>query len=161
MTPHRLILKNYLPLQSHVCLGDGSLFKAIGYGDVQIGGMMLESVIHIPNMTVNLLSVSRLLESGIGRTLTFQPSGGKLIQDSKVCHRFITKDNLYYLLGSEDIRAYVAFCLTEDKTDAMIKWHQRMGHIGETPLKKLGIERTLPHCKTCLQEKKSEKPNSI
>ena len=165
-----------LKMTLDVTLGDGHTLKAIEHGTVIL--MMktccltrkckLHDVLFIPNLTCNLLSVSKAVEKRI--PVTFNEHGC-VIKDAK--HRLITVGNK---VGSLNIVMYTkpkdhVYAVTEPKLpengEQLSKehlWHCRYGHLGVKNFQKLASEnfveeydycasKQIKFCEPCLKGK--------
>ena len=54
-------------------MGDGSLVEATGIGKVEIGIGSFENVLHIPKLSVNLLSIYQMTHTRTRRRVEFTP----------------------------------------------------------------------------------------
>jgi len=61
MTSSKIGFDNYQPCKKNVgiTVADGSMCTATGKGDMELNGLKLNSVLHVPNLQCNLLSVSK------------------------------------------------------------------------------------------------------
>jgi hypothetical protein len=133
-----------------VKFGDGKKLQAKGYGAVATPIGTLEAL-YVPNLCVNLMSVSQL--NSIGASIAFHPDKseirlngqrfgvsvvGNIFQVDEVCN-FSSHENEVYL------------------------WHQKLGHLNFPSvisfLKRFGIEYKLPtnlFCRICAEAKLCE-----
>ncbi|KAG5862825.1 hypothetical protein JTB14_019209 [Gonioctena quinquepunctata] len=137
-------------------------------GDIQLpvkvdGAVMpvkVRNVYHIPQLRVNLLSVSQIVDNG--NTVVFD-SKGALVTDAngEVLASATSKNNLFRL----DLDSSNPIFLAAPNTG--ISWHSRMGHVGLSSMEKLktlvhGIDSDLKVASDfrCLFDE-SELPNSF
>lgn len=121
-------------------------------------------VMHVPNLTVNLLSVCKMV--GKGNTIIFDRSGCSIYNrdDEKIA--FVKPEN-----GVYKIRADMGKCMiTRKKTnESAVIWHRRMGHLNYRALQKLrdgavdGMNfdddaGLFKNCETCAMGKQSRQP---
>lgn len=59
--------------KNKVCIADGTYSSIVGHGDIIATSLLLSSVLHVPNFTLNLLSISHLTKS-FNCCVTFFPS---------------------------------------------------------------------------------------
>ena len=95
------LFSSYLPCGSNlkVKIADGSLSSVAGKGSIKIfDSLTLESVLHVPKLSYNLLSISQLMKNSNCSAKFFLThcvfqdlSSGKMIGSAKECER------LYYL----------------------------------------------------------------
>ena len=80
-------------------MADGSFSSIVGKGSVQISPILfLKSVLHVPNLSYNLLSIGKLTKD-LNCSVIFT-STGCIFQDSvtgKMIGHVELKDGLYYL----------------------------------------------------------------
>ena len=165
---------NTLEKPLDVTLGDGHTLKAVGHGTVILilkSGCLtrkckLNDVLYVPELTYNLLSVSKAVEKGI--TVTFNERGCVIKDTNQSLITVATKvGNLYHLLyaKSKDHVYSVAEKLDENgyssKEDL---WHRRYGHLGVKTLQKLArdhlvneydfcVSKQIKFCEPCLKGK--------
>ena len=132
------------PTSSHVALGDGRRLSVTGHGSIRLVMSMpdnklvystLINVQYVPNLTVNLLSVTCMTRAGLSvhfngdhctiHTRTGQPAG--------IAHKVNSK--LYRLdahvminVGHNTGKAYSSSAPTTISYELQL-WHQRMGHV--------------------------------
>jgi hypothetical protein len=163
MNPHREWFWEYENYDGgNVFLGNDSTTKIIGKGRVKlrlIDGRIrtLPSVLHIPGMARNLISVSKMEDAGI-RTI-FEKGTCRMVRGAMVLMRGVRFGTLYKLLGSTisdecnssivpDIEVEEERTPTVSGEKAML-WHQRLGHIGEKGLRLLhgkGMVEGMSNC---------------
>ena len=132
-----------LKKEIEVALGDGRLMKATGIGVIllkmRINGntteiCKLSDVLYVPDLTINLLSVSKVVNAG--NVTLFTETGCKIInRNQQVIARAYKVGNLYYINYVEDTYI-VSVSGSQDKKNL---WHLRYGHLGQQNLKKLAI----------------------
>ena len=66
MTHSSSHLENYKSLTSTVRIGDDSSLSVIGVGDVPFGDASLKEVLHVPQLSTNLFSISKATSKGLG-----------------------------------------------------------------------------------------------
>ncbi|RVW33895.1 Retrovirus-related Pol polyprotein from transposon RE2 [Vitis vinifera] len=95
MTRDAAILQNYKPSNGHssVHIADGSKSKIAGTGSIKLTkGLYLDSVLHVPNLDYNLLSISKLARD-LQCVAKFYPNSyvfqdlksGKMIGSAELC----------------------------------------------------------------------------
>ena len=126
---------------------NGNSIQALGYGDIIIQTILdkgterftVKDVLHVPDFTCSLLSVSTLLEKG----MEVQFCGGKFKifdQKGKVCGQDLKKDWLFLLNCQVKIpEGQIKFAEEVLVSDAKVLvdlnlWHQRLGHVNEIQL---------------------------
>lgn len=133
---HQFRKLNTLKRPLKVTLGDGHPLKATGRGDVTLMMNMadgksrctLHDVLYVPNLTVNLFSVSKAAQAGKRTEFTKDGCHVRGKGDQLIARGYQDR-NLYYLdQGREQHHMYTASVST---------WHRRFGHLGEQSLKKV------------------------
>ena len=127
-----------------VTLGDNRVIKSAGCGTVKIqlaqkDGSYLDctlyDVLYVPDLSFNLLSISRITDRG--KTVTFDDSTCDIMcQDGEIIGS-ATKTGCLYYLNCKSIRQRVN--VTRARAGVNV-WHQRFGHLNETSLKQLAKE---------------------
>ena len=153
-----------------VTLGDGYALKATGQGIVALEMKLpqgktrmrkLHNVLYVPNLSYNLVSVSRAAEAG--KTTTFDETCCQIQdRDGKLVAMASRAGSLYYLdCQSDHQQVHVA-----TKEDV---WHRRFGHLGARSLQKLardelveGLDydpkKEISFCESCTEGKHSRSP---
>jgi len=123
----------------NVCVGDGHTLTVEGKGKVNISfklknnnvqKLQLNDVLYIPEISYNLLSISKSTEKGIKTNFAeneccFMNFENKVIAIAK------KENNLYKLCNIVDEKTYV----TSNET-----WHRRLGHINSERMKDMSIK---------------------
>ena len=120
-----------------VQLGDGKVLNATGSGTVTLfralpGGKhkkcKLQSVLLVPQLSCNLLSVSKATEAGY--FVSFEDSACKITRADGVTTAIGRKVGcLYYLDFQREMESSNAVNGGSDLSREML-WHQRYGHLG-------------------------------
>ncbi|KAG8486485.1 hypothetical protein CXB51_019766 [Gossypium anomalum] len=137
MTGNSTLFQTYTPChdKSRIRIADGSYSPVAGVGEVQITeNFSLDKVLHVPNLSCNLLSISKLTKdekvlaefSAIGCVIQEQKSG-RMIGTAKV------NDGLY-VRNKDSTKGGLA--LSTSKEDTIMLWHHRLGHPNFLYLKK-------------------------
>eukprot|EP00253_Pinus_taeda_P035675 PITA_35675 len=125
--------------------GDDRKARIIGHGKVKLklqGGRVrtLPSVLHIPVLAKNLISVSKLDDAGV-KTI-FKKDTCKMVWGALVLVRGVRIGTLYKLQGRIVIDGYNSFVVFESGAENLVVsgektmlWHQRLIHIGEKGLR--------------------------
>lgn len=132
MTSHTNWMKNYTKLSTPVMvmIGDATKLKGIGIGDIELQAfdgqtwydVVLESVLHIPQMPFNLFSVSKMLDKGYIQTADSEGSIFKTADGSKNIVMAKRDGNLYKMCFRK-IKSESCFAAMSIKT-----WHERLAH---------------------------------
>jgi GAG-pre-integrase domain len=140
MTPDPTVFKSYKPLsgKEKVQTADGTFCSIAGIGNVTCTpDIQLSSVLHIPNFTNNLMSVSQLVDD-LNCIISLSPSHVVVqeLKTGKVIGIGKRTEDLYRLeQGPEclDVKAYFA----GNPQMEMILWHRRLGHMSFSALERI------------------------
>ncbi|KAG8473962.1 hypothetical protein CXB51_033910 [Gossypium anomalum] len=138
MTGNLSLFHTYLPCNDHsrIRIADESYSPVAGMGTVRLTeNFSLDKVLHVPNLSYNLLSISKLTKdekvlvefSALGCVVQEQESG-KMIGTTKV-------DDGLYVWNKNSSQERMA--LSTSKEDSIMLWHRRLGHPNFMYLKKL------------------------
>ena len=136
--------------------------KAVAAGHGNSRKCRLEKVLYLPNLSYNLLSVSKAAETG--HTTSFSSTSCEIVDQKRRVTAFATKvGSLYYL----------EYCRKEntsrnDDSKERLR-HRRYGHVGEQNLQKLAKDEMLQQfdydtnkrvgfCESCVGEKMHRSP---
>ena len=115
-----------------VGLPDGNTAEANQEGSVVLpGGLKLDNVLYVPQLTCNLISVTQLIDES--NCVVQFTNNICVIQDQptrKVIGAGERLDGLYFFRGVPQVKV-----LTVDGDSSFELWHQRMGHPSEKILK--------------------------
>ncbi|KAG8497017.1 hypothetical protein CXB51_008247 [Gossypium anomalum] len=125
MTGNSTLFHTYTPChdKSRIRIADGSYSPVAGVGEVQITeNFFLDKVLHVPNLSCNLLSISKLTKdekllaefSAIGCVIQEQKSG-RMIGTAKV-------DDGLYVWNKDSTQGGLA--LSTSKEDTIMLWHR-------------------------------------
>jgi hypothetical protein len=114
-----------------ILMGDDTPVEVIGQGRVELPHGSFENVLHIPKLSMNLLSIYQITHFGTRKRMEFTPDFvtmfdiyynsmtifGELKHQSHLCtfSKFIAKSDFSLLLTHDD--------------DTSTLWHERFGHI--------------------------------
>lgn len=166
-----------LKKRQDVALGDGHILSATKAGDVTVKLLLssgktkrcrLQNVLYVPDLSYNLLSVSKVSETG-KRVKFYSNNCHILDEDDKVVATGVKRGNLYYL-SCEPIRDHA--CMSDARLSNESKefiWHRRFGHLNEKSLQTLAsqqlvydfdyhISKPMPFCKACVEGKLHRTP---
>lgn len=130
-------LENYKSMTSMMYIGDDSSLSIIGVGDVPSGDAFLKEVLHVPQLSTNLFSISKAMSKGLGvyfdedvievidcSSLSLVANGyysdGLHYISSFTCHMPMEDSHLHQLFASPK-----ALLSKEENT----LWHARFGHV--------------------------------
>ena len=177
MTPHRMAFHTYEVISPrNVHLGDDSVVNAIGIGsilvEVLVRGrekmMTIKDVLHVPKLQANLLSVSKLVSSGL--KVQFNVHGCTLrAPNDNVLAVAPREDNLYQVTFTKVHEADAAnIAQSSTKNGATELWHRRLGHLNvrsvrflESMVSGMTLEKdepSLPFCEGCVEGKQHRAP---
>jgi hypothetical protein len=177
MTNDRKLLVNYCKNEEIInvtCVNNGKL-PCEGKGDAAVRltndtrKTAIRDVAYVPNLSVNLLSVSKLSERG--HTTIFSPDGCHIYRNAsvKVKGEFVasaTEENGMYSLNCET-HSHCANTAVTKGSDKLNLCHRRLGHLGEdntfllkTIVKGLDFEESgkLEPCVACFKGKQTRLP---
>jgi len=129
-------------------IADGSRIQAIGIGDVSIGQLRLSSVLHVPQVGGNLISIARLIDCGYEVQFAAQSC---TISNRQLRIEAIREGNLYYVqtLPSYD-KANIGLATNKSMPVTIEVWHRRLGHrtLDENTIRFLGPRVSEFHVRT-------------
>eukprot|EP00253_Pinus_taeda_P004563 PITA_04563 len=145
-TPHREWFCKYEKYNGgDVFLGDDRKARIVGHGKVKLklkGGRVrtLPGVLHIPALTRNLISLSKLDDAGV-KTM-FEKDTCKMVRGALVLMQGVRIGTLCKLQGSIVVDECNSSMVPENGAENLVVsrektmlWHQRLGHIGEKGLR--------------------------
>lgn len=156
-----------LSMSKEVMIGDGSTIKAIGTGDIQLEAYdgeawvptILQKALHVPELKVNLFSVSAALDKNY-----------EMLSTSNEC-KFI-REKAVHAIAKREHKMYVMMFKPKEEA-AMVgqtrlgieKWHTKMAHQNSAQVKEIlnrsniqFTEASKETCIPCLQGKQHRLP---
>ena len=151
-----------------VTLGDGYVVEATGRGTValkvtsmdgQASRCKLHEVLYVPDLSYNLISVSRIAKAG--KMIEFSETGCQILDPNRKLIAVATRvESLYYLNCQTHHQANAAKDRSPETKEDI--WHRRYGHLGLQNLKKLAkeelvegfdynISREISFCESCVE----------
>jgi len=134
MTGSMNVLEDYDKCNSkiNVWVADGKMSPAVGKGTVCLPNMILKSVLYVPKLTYNLLSVSKLTKD-MNCVVTFFSSHCEFQDRSsrKMIGIAEKKYGLYYFSGVRDssrVKSQNKMSMSVVSNSDIMLWHQRLGH---------------------------------
>lgn len=167
MTSSSSLFSNYSRCYKNesVRIADGSFPPIVGKGKIEISNQItLESVLHVPKLACNLLSVSKLSKDSNCRVVfldfhcEFQDqNSGRMIGSAKMVN------GLYYFdsnpFGNKIAQGYNGSVSSISTRKKIILWHLRLGHPSFPYLKYLfpkmfkNLDCYSLHCESCYLSK--------
>jgi hypothetical protein len=132
-------VKHYEPKTKQIIVANQQTVDVVCSGDLQIttvvGNKQYEVVVNnvlcIPNLTTNLLSVSRIIASG--NRVVFNKQGCFVYNSDNDCIGEAKLENEVYRLNIVKSQQLIAASVTPSSQT----WHRRLGHINSTDLSKM------------------------
>jgi hypothetical protein len=122
-----IIVANRTSIQV-VCSGDLKITTAVGNEQHEV---RVDNVLYVPNLTTNLLSVSRIIANG--NRVIFNEQGCFIYNSQNVCIGEARLENEVYRLNIVKSQHVLAASVKTSSTT----WHRRLGHINANDLCKM------------------------
>jgi hypothetical protein len=113
-----------------ILMGDNSSVKVTGKGRIELTNRSFENVLHVPKLSVNLLSMYQMTNSSTRKKFVFTPNAVDIYDmqtNSKVGTSEVNHQSRLYTF-SEFIEPDSALLLTHADESSRI-WHERFGHL--------------------------------
>ena len=150
MTPHECLFETYTPLTHWIPVefGGGQIVPAIGFGSLTLpNGIKIHNVLHVPELAVNLLSISAFLSDGMdvlfrsnGKKVVFTYNSRTILTASQLGNLFVL-DSVTADVQGVRVQAYVA-----GQPQSAQLWHKRFGHLGYASLANMQRLGLIPGC---------------
>jgi len=168
MTPYENILSKQKRLPGNEKImsasSDSLTIKSVGSTTLRTGDdeISIESVLHVPGLTANLLSVSRIVEKG--NSILFDKKGCTIRNERNEVVTVITPEHGVYKIKSND-----QMCLFTHR-DNIMSWHRKLGHANSAYTKNflkannIAVKddptevNAIKNCVVCSRGKSSRKP---
>lgn len=155
-----------------ITVANGQQIPSEGKGTISLNMFgnvkQISDALYVPDLAVNLLSVSKLVEKGL--IVVFSPKGASILLNNgcRVTGSVVATASNHKGMYKLDVPQNSVFC-THTKESALL-WHRRLGHIHPRALnilknRALGIDYTSlsfndlnKTCVPCLQGKMSQRP---
>lgn len=167
MTPLGNILDEIKPTQiSQIFTASNEKMVVTGSGDskltVKDNKLDIKSVLYVPDLSTNLLSVAQMVENG-----------NRVVFDQKGCSIYNAQNQMIVNVkpkgGTYKIESQRVDCLLASTEDNLSKWHRRLGHMNYRYMCQMknglvdGItfhesKKGVGPCEICLKGKQSRKP---
>lgn len=156
---------NYKQLEGKkVTIANGSQVEVIGEGDVLFCDkdtgkrLMVNGVLHIPTLTQNLLSVSKMTMKGLKVIFTIHDV--KVFRNNIVILKARNENGIFKIKSFEQY-----LCCKTGLNDDVLIWHKRLGHISKTGMIEMVKQNLLPvtgsvefNCESCILGKQTREP---
>lgn len=134
MTPDVGVLKNKKACDmAPITAADNQKMQVKSYGEATIepNGKPIEikNVLHVPELAVNLLSVSRIAENG--NVVIFDKKGCTIKNEKDEVLAYCKQANGVYRLETKRM------CMLAKSTNTAMEWHRRLGHVNFQTLKRM------------------------
>ena len=133
MTNSLKVLSSYEPCDHGITISmaNGTTSMARGKGTANVVGLILESVLYVPDLKCNLLSMSKLTKDKSCLVKFFSYCEFQDLSSGKTIGNAEEKRGLYYIsmLGhSLESRSHIRSSLSTISDSKIMLWHQRLGH---------------------------------
>lgn len=168
MTKHKQLLHNEtVPLVKTITVANDKSLPVESSGQLSLdicddrgrsNKILFQNVLYVPELATNLLSVSQIVNHG--GEVKFNNAGCVILNSHKKIVATAILINNMYRLNLYNVQAYIS---DVDKQDIYL-WHQRMGHLNFSDLKKIeentdGVQLSKKTdnltCVTCLEGKQT------
>lgn len=162
VTPYSDFIGNRNNEKDKITAANGENLKITGTGDGKVtfanGNVSVQRIMHVPDLAVNLLSVSQIVKSG--NTVVFDSEGCSIYNNDNKCVLFCKEKGGVYAVEADDKKCFIAAHTTSAYT-----WHRRLGHANYSVMKKMragaveGVnfkddDSKIENCETCSKAKK-------
>jgi len=158
-------------IQSKVKQGNGETIISQGIGDIELhstsGKVIIQGVLYAPDIIANLLSIRQLTKNPSSKIqVKFVLNQGEILKSNQVILKALIEQGLFRVQLHD---SHNTFFTGTSKSAPLDLWHQRLGHLGFSDVKKLeplveGMEidskiekSTL--CESCAIGKATRHPN--
>ncbi|KAG5674318.1 hypothetical protein PVAND_004295 [Polypedilum vanderplanki] len=168
MTPYE---GNFIKINKDVCgnvltANNATIpIKGIGTSNIRVynGEVEVKDVHYVPKLATNLLSVSKITQSG--NKVIFEKNECRIINGSnELVAKCEVQNGIYKLVNEQSLSM-----LADSKQNALVKWHRRFGHAnyrtlvqmkngGVTGMKFSQNEDAIKNCKVCCEGKQYTLP---
>ena len=146
MTPHRHWFEEYTPFRVPVRCANGTVVFSAGIGAVRflpvVNGsqsrvVVFHKVLHVPELTSNLLSVPHLVSNKLFKVV-MEGSSVEFWHDSQVVFTASLRNKIAYLNGTTQINIEQAHLSSSKPIPLSFDlWHCRLSHVNLADLKRL------------------------
>jgi hypothetical protein len=125
-----------------ILMGDNSSVEVTDKGRIELTNVSFENVLHVPKLSVNLLSVYQMTNSSTGKKFIFRPNSVDIYDmqtNSGVATDEVNHQSRLYTF-SEFTEPDSALLLTHADESSRI-WHERFGHLNFRYMQQLSKKR--------------------
>lgn len=166
MTPYDDLIANKKSDSDKITATNGAKIGFTGYGDGKMtfgnGNVNVKGVMHVPDLAVNLLSVSQIVKNG--NIVVFDSSGCSVFNNKNEKVISCKNSGGIYRIDSDDEKCFLA----KGQTSALT-WHRRLGHANYQVMKRMhagavvGVtfdddDSEITQCEVCAKGKQTKKP---
>lgn len=154
MSPRRNYFRNYKTVETirYVKLGDNSLLKVVGIGDVYIRCVVngetninfLEGVLHVPDLSYDLFSANKTTDKGYelganSKMCWFSKNNERVIEGDKIGSLWTMRFEVI-----EESRKLISENSYAMKTESLQTWHKRLVHQNVKHVKSVLVKNNIP-----------------
>ena len=120
-----------------VSYGDGNLGQTLGYGNIEIGNVIIEKVALVSGLKHNLLSISQIIERGYH--VNFMKDHCEIINKNtqKIILTGYRHGNIYEANLSSNTDGRITCLLSKALTSEIWIWHKKLSHLNFSKLNEL------------------------
>lgn len=168
MTPHADLLEGKSGNTEKITAANGVKMSITGTGDGRVtfgnGNVKVKSIMHVPELAVNLLSVSQIVQNG--NTVIFNSDGCTIYNAKNERLLFSRPKGGVYRVEADNMKCFLAM-----NAASAYDWHRRLGHASYQVMKKMragavdGVnfadgDGQIYNCEICAKGKQIKKPFS-
>lgn len=166
MTPHADLVENKISESDKITAANGEKINVTGIGNGKMtfgdGNVLVKSVMHVPDLAVNLLSVSQIVKNG--NSVVFDSDGCSIYNQKREKVLSVKTIGGVYRVNADDEKCFLA----KNQTSALT-WHRRLGHANYQVMKTMragavdGVmfnddETEITQCEICAKGKQTKLP---
>lgn len=166
MTPHGDLLNSTKPVTDTITTANGGQVQVHGIGNGNFtfndGDITVSNVLHVPDLAVNLLSISQIAKNG--NEIVFNSDGCTVFNSDGKMVLFSKETNGIYKIKTDSLK-----CLLTEKESSVLVWHRKLGHASYGRMKEtrdgavLGVKFTgdnseILNCEICAKAKQTKQP---
>ncbi|KAL8112866.1 hypothetical protein AgCh_020248 [Apium graveolens] len=165
MTGNKALLSDFMEKAGPgVSYGDGNMGKTLGYGNINLGNIIIETVALVSGLKYNLLSVSQICDRGYH--VDFFEEHCEVVSNStsKVVLKGYRHGNIYEARLSTSSDGSAICLMSRASIEESWNWHKRLSHLNFNNINELvkkDLVRGLPKsvfapdslCDSCQKEK--------